>query len=64
MSLDKLGIEGQQNLLPCIEVGCKETAAQYIKYDFFCTVTANLTLCKRPGTSYRIEIHFAVFNVQ
>ena len=23
---------------------------------------ADLTVSKRPGTSYRIEIHFAVFN--
>ena len=27
-----------------------------------CNIPANLTVSKRPGTSYRIIIHFAVFN--
>ena len=37
-------------------------ADEYLRTSYCINNPADLTVSKRPGTSFRIEIHFAVFN--
>ena len=41
---------------------CKGLAVTSYKYGDDCYLPADLTVSKRPETSYRVKIHFAVFN--
>ena len=34
----------------------------FVVFIYISSLPADLTVSKRPGTSYRIKIHFAVFN--
>ena len=45
-----------------VQVSCNNFVLTVVNRNDFLPIAADLTVSKRPGTSYRIKIHFAVFN--